>query len=167
MSLINEVVKELLNKYVGGKTYFHILDDSIKFNEKIIQEKLSSINDLENKIIILSGEIAYQVKNYCDKYLPNQKYLITCGSPRKGQELKIDFENSNIDLSLTPIFVDDTFYSGKTFESVRSFLLKELDILVDICFVAYDGCKIKKINVYSLFRYFDYHTLYGEKIKEF
>jgi hypothetical protein len=167
MSLINEVVKDLLNKYVGGKTYFHILDDNIKFNENVIQEMLSSIANLENKMIVLSGEIAYQVKKYCDKNLPNQKYFITCGSPRKGQELKTDIDNSNIDLSLETIFVDDTFYSGKTFEALKKYLLEEWSLPLDTCFVAYDGCKVKKQNVFSLFRYFDYHNLNGEKIKEF
>lgn len=165
--MLHEIVKETLSKINGGTKYFDLLDDKIKYNEKIIIGLLSHIHNLKNKMLVLSGEIAYQIKKYCDDNLPMQRYMIICGSPRRNQDIYIDYENSKLNYSFEPVFVDDSFYSGKTFFEIRNFLKKELAISLETCFVAYDGSQIKYKYVYSLFRYYDYFNEKGIQIKEF
>ena len=56
------------------------------------------------------------------------------------------------------IFLDDSFYSGKTFRTVYRFAINNM-CRIKAAYVFYDGSKEKDIliNVHSLYRYYDYH----------
>ena len=54
--------------------------------------------------------------------------------------------------------LDDSFYYGSTKDAIEH-ALKMIDSQAKIIktFVIYDGSKIKKNNIFSMFRYYDYY----------
>jgi len=61
MKLLNNIIQELLKKYVGGQVYFTALDKSIQ--HKAITDKLFSIAPTNNTIIV-SGDLGNLLKEF-------------------------------------------------------------------------------------------------------
>ena len=154
-----ETVNNLLEKYIGGQIFFTELDKSVKFNKEILTELVQRVErtfPLANTIA--SGEIGLAMHNLgveIDllvpgglRFDPTKINLEPFADRIKGQQF---------------IFVDDSYFSGKTATVVK----EEIERLGGTwlgSFVAYDGSKSKEENVFSLYRYYDYHDILGRPL---
>lgn len=145
-----ETVNEYLEKYIGGEIFFDELDNALKFNKDMLTELINNTRKVyPSHKIIASGEIALCLHNF-----GIHVDVIVQGSLRKGV----------IPLKLTQfvtkgeryIFVDDSYFSGKTANIVKDALEMEGCVLDGIS-VIYDGCREKKNEVISMYRYYDYN----------
>ena len=111
--------------------------------------------------VILSGEIGakytrLQLHRKIPEYI-NIGYVN--GGLRKGDSIRNTyFGNGNCIpdyFSNKVIFIDDSYYSGKTANKVRNFI-ESLGGEVIKTYVFYDGSKEKHDNVVSLYRYYDW-----------
>lgn len=147
---VYSTVNRCLEKYVGGEIFFDELDNALKFDRDMLVELLQKTKLAHpHSKIIASGEIGLCLHNF---QLPVD--IIVQGGLR----------NDKAPLSLKKFvnegelytFVDDSYFSGKTARIVKEALEKE-GCYFDGVSVIYDGCKEKKDNVMSMYRYYDHH----------
>ena len=110
--------------------------------------------------VILSGEIGIkyiqlQLKNKIPDYI---NLMAVNGGLRRGNDVvggiasKCSLIPDDFDDDIV-IFVDDSFYSGKTLNKVKKFINARNGEVVRT-YVFYDGCKEKHEDVVSLYRYY-------------
>jgi len=144
MQLLNNIIQQLLDKYVEGQTYFTALDKSIQ--HKIISDKLFSIAP-ENNVIIVSGGYGKFIK----KMYPEKTLLILEGGLRHFSKINLESFADKIKKK-DFIFIDDSFYLGRTRNVIRA-EIERLGGNFKHTYVIYDGSKSKDKELTSLFRY--------------
>lgn len=162
-SEMKKIVRDCMSKYEGGESYFNELDSLVKSNTKLMIDYIKYITKKEKCYdVILSGEIGNVYKKIYDQMEQVQvntysiRIHVLPGGLRNGTDI------SNLqDFSLNGkqvIFLDDSFYSEKTFRTVYRFAINNM-CRIKAAYVFYDGSKEKDtlINVHSLYRYYDYH----------
>lgn len=160
--MMKPIVDECLVKYKGGEGYFNELDGMIKNNETLmVLFLLYAIHDSGIKNVILSGEIGLKYfKLQLENKIPNYiNLMVVNGGLRNGSEItggimsncEVIPENLN---DMDVIFIDDSFYSGKTRNKVNEFLYHRGTVIYGT-YVFYDGSKEKHNDVVSLYRYYD------------
>lgn len=160
--MMKPIVNECLEKYKGGEGYFNELDGMIKNNETLMVLFLMyavQVSGIKN--VILSGKIGLKyLKLQLENKIPNYiNLMIVNGGLRKGYEITGGIMSS---LEVIPkslynmavIFIDDSFYSGKTADKVKGFVKNRYGI-AGKTYVFYDGSKEKRNDVVSLYRYYD------------
>lgn len=160
--MMKPMVNECLDKYKGGEGYFNELDGMIKNNETLmVLFLLYAVNDSGVRNVILSGEIGLKyLKLQLENKIPNFiNLMIVNGGLRKDKEITGGIMSGCevIPESLTDkliIFIDDSFYSGKTKNKIEDFL-RSRGSSIFITYVFYDGSKEKYGSVESLYRYYD------------
>ena len=154
-----ETVNKLLEQYIGGQIFFTELDKAVKFDEKILCELVDAVKDeYPDTLTIASGEIGLAMHNYG----VNIDFLVPGG---------LRFEPSKINLAPFKsmicgrqfIFIDDSYFSGKTVAVVREEVERLGGELLGT-YVAYDGSKEKKDDVWSLYRYYDHYDILGRPL---
>ena len=159
--MMRPIVNECLNKYKGGEGYFNELDGMIKNNETLMVLFLMyAVQDSGVRNVILSGEIGLKyLKLKFENKIPDYiNLMIVNGSLRNGEEITGGIMSN---LEIIPedlydqqiIFIDDSFYSGKTANKVEYFINCRLGKIIRK-YVFYDGSKEKHDDVYSLYRYY-------------
>lgn len=152
-----ETVNELLEKYIGGEIFFDELDKAVKFDKGQLEELLDRASKAFPGVkTIVSGEIGLCLHNF-----GLHVDLIVQGGLRKNKE-PLDltkFVKEGEDY----LFLDDSYFSGKTSFVVKEALEKCGCNLVGT-YVIYDGCFEKRSDVRSIYRYYDYHDILGRKI---
>ena len=160
--IMKPIVNECLDKYKGGEGYFNKLDNMIKSNETLmVLFLIYAVNDSLCDNVILSGEIGLkylqlQLQNKIPEHI---NIMVVNGGLRKGKEITggimSNFEVIPESLNNQPIiFIDDSFYSGKTANKVEKFVHSRLGT-IKCKYVFYDGSKEKYDDVYSLYRYYN------------
>lgn len=160
--MMKPIVSECLDKYKGGEGYFTKLDDMIKDNETLmVLFLIYAVQDSGIYNVILSGGIGIrymqlQLQNKIPDYI---NLMIVNGGLRKDNEITggIMSRCDIIPKSLNGygiIFIDDSFYSGKTHNKIETFL-RSRGSKIYKTYVFYDGCKDKYGDVISLYRYYD------------
>ena len=156
------IVIECLTKHIGGENYFNELDGMIKNNEILLVLFLMyAVQDSGVYNVILSGEIGIkyiqlQLKNKIPDYI---NLMAVNGGLRRGNDVvggiasKCSLIPDDFDDDIV-IFIDDSFYSGKTANKVKEFINSRAGEVVRT-YVFYDGCKVKHEDVMSLYRYYD------------
>jgi hypothetical protein len=147
---LNNIVENLLKEFVGGEKYFDKLDEVLRFPENfdIIYQLFSTLN---NENVIMSGKFGYYVLELFDKGLiPLQSLIVVNGSLRNGFVNKID--TRNLKEYEGYIFVDDSFYKGRTRDKVADFLTT-INCSLTATHVVYDGSLLRNDKVFSLYRY--------------
>lgn len=156
-----EIVSNCLNTYHGGDIFFDAIDQEIRINQKLLLQMLEKIKELEYDAIIVSGSFGktwekfyYQTvhsnsTNFKDLFIVN-------GSLREGQ---IQENNINIDTIKGKkfIFIDDSFYLGRTRDKIKAFIEKYQGIFLET-YVFYDGSIKKEKKVHSFYRYYDHFS---------
>ena len=138
---LHNKIKELLDTYTGGEQYFDALDNYIR-NSQIPIYLYNTVKYLyPNHKIIASGKFAQVIP--CD--------IKVQGAIRKGNKINL---NHNEVHSQNFIFIDDSFYSGKTAFSIQR-EIEKLGGKLHKIFVVYNGCKYKNDKVISLFNYYE------------
>ena len=161
--MMEPIVNECLRKHIGGENYFNELDAMIKNNEPLMALfLLYAVQDSGICNVILSGEIGIRyLKMYTEHKITDYINLyVVNGGLRKGKDIVGGITSS---LDVIPkdlegrlfIFLDDSYYSGKTINKVNDFLNKR-GTAIWKSYVFYDGSKDGfGYNVESLYRYYD------------
>ena len=159
--VMKPIVTECLTKHIGGENYFNNLDELIKDNETLLVLFIMyAVQDSGINNVIMSGGIGLkyiqmQLQNKIPDYI---KITSVNGGLRKGKEVTggivtgckpfpDSFNNKKM------IFIDDSFYSGKTADKVKEFVETRKGNIIRN-YVLYDGCKEKRDDVVSLYRYY-------------
>ena len=168
--IINKIVIDCLRQHTGGPQFFTEIDK--RFQDKnIVNELLTKASlraDRMNEYasnrpqIIMSGRFGIFVNNLIGMDeagidFPFNHFVVN-GSLRGenpvvkvleyAQTVKHDYFNNKF------VFIDDSFYSGKTRNAIKAFLaLSGLELAHT--YVVYDGSKIQDPGVSSLYRYYD------------
>ena len=159
--MMKPIVNECLDKYKGGEGYFNELDNMIKNNETLMVLFLMyAVQDSGVRNVILSGGIGLkylhlQLQNKIPEHI---NIMVVNGGLRKGKEITggimSNFEVIPEDLyDQQIIFIDDSFYSGKTANKVEYFINCRLG-KIERKYVFYDGSKERHDDVASLYRYY-------------
>lgn len=150
MHRLDELVKEMLEAHTGGEVFFDHLDEAIRTDNTIIDTLLNKIPNIEDKKIIVSGGFGLFFRDYLKLLKIKPKALIWVrGGLRNGHKPEIwNYYLKNQEF----VFIDDSFYSGRTRNVINDYLAQENAKIVDT-YVVYDGSHIKEENVYSLYRY--------------
>ena len=158
--MMHLIVKECLGKYDGGESYFTEVDAMIKSNPVLMSEYIQYVTEKENIYnVILSGEIglkylAMQLK----RQIPSDinLFLLPGGirlDPSKLNRIDNNYKKMWKITSSRYVFLDDSYYSGKTLNDVSDFVKKSGGIIKK-SYVFYDGAP-KRTDVHSLYRYYD------------
>lgn len=160
--VMKPIVTECLTKHIGGENYFNELDGMIKNNEILLVLFLMyAVQDSGVYNVILSGEIGIkyiqlQLKNKIPDYI---NLMVVNGGLRKDNEITggimsgCEVIPENL-YGASIIFIDDSFYSGKTANKIEDFL-RSRGSSIFTTYVFYDGSKEKYGGVESLYRYYD------------
>ena len=158
---ISQITKKCIDSHGGGEEYFNELDDLIKNDEDFLISYLIHISQSSVKNIIISGGLGYKIASLKLKYnwfLEDYNIEYVNGSLRKG--LPIHYSNYKLDSYKNQpfIFVDDSYYSGKTLRIVKTYIEEVLGGYLQSSYVFYDGSKDNLDDVKSLYRYYDFHN---------
>ena len=156
---MSQIVQKCIDSHGGGEEYFNELDDLIKNDEDFLISYLTYISQSSVKNIIVSGEIGSRIaelKKEHPWFLEGCSIEYVSGSLRKGRP--IQYSNWKLDSYKNQpfIFVDDSYYSGKTLRIVRTYIEEVLDGYLQDSYVFYDGSIDNLDNVESLYRYYDH-----------
>lgn len=156
MDILDQIVKDCLEQHKEGEKFFDHLDKAIQ-QKPIVNQLLDLIGD--NKNIIVSGKFGWFLSMYLGINVAHKyrNFLVVNGGLRKGEKIKIldlSYQRDEDLNGLEFIFVDDSFYSGKTRDAVKENLNKYNAKLIHT-YVVYDGSKKKDETVSSLYRYYD------------
>lgn len=151
-----EKIQRCLELHTGGEAYFTELDAAIKSDEKLMRTFLSQIIINEKcQNFVMSGEIGK-----CYSYLFSPKdinLLLLPGGLR--HENRIPYDIGHAFEGMEFVFVDDSYYSGKTLRAVKKFM-ESTGARIIANYVFYDGSKHNTDGVKSIYRYYDYHKLH-------
>lgn len=153
---INNIVKECLEEHEGGEVFFDNLDEKIR-EKGIIDTLIKFVSEKEMVLpynlpqnIVVSGKFG---RTFSSLYTPILPIIVFNGGLRKGE--KIDSILEGIDVKGERfIFIDDSFYSGKTRDVIKEELERN-GATLEQTYVVYDGSLEKDENVHSLYRYYD------------
>ena len=161
---MQKIVEECLEKYEGGNAYFHAMDDKIKYDPEILDELLNAIG--YGRLLILNGAFGFQMVHHIEAQNKSYPYILLVGSPRKQEEISVYAMNLYGGKKAYPtgIFLDDTYFSGRTYYYVKGYIEAMFGYPIKEAYVAYDGSKHRDTNVQSLYRYYDYHDVLGNKL---
>ena len=165
MNRLNEKIAEILRQHPEGEPFFDALDAMIRGDQNILEAFMNFVySKIDGKRfgIILSGNFGNAIFSAygLDLYQNFKDVILVNGGIRKG-EVPVIFKEK---LETTDyIFLDDSFYSGTTRNSIAS-VLSSLNGRITKTFVIYDGAKVRQRDVFSMFRYFDKYPEIHESI---
>lgn len=154
---IESLVNECLIKHEGGENFFDAIDEKLRNDNSLINMMLEKIMiNEEFDYIIVSGQFGEVFKSFCEKNLDlsfTNKIIVINGGLRHGNNI-ISFWN-NYDINNKKlIFIDDSFYLGRTRNVIKN-SIEEHNGNLKRTYVFYDGSKTKDDNVISFYRYYD------------
>ena len=150
---IESIVNDCLLEHTGGSQFFDAIDEKLRNDSSLMNIIINKVLDNEDfDYIIVSGKFGYALKDFCiNNYLYNK--IITLNGSLRTQNiekvLNINIKDKKI------VFIDDSFYLGRTRDKVKEFVEKNGATLIST-YVFYDGSKNKDINVHSMYRYYDH-----------
>ena len=156
------IVKDIVKIHPGGEAFFDALDEHIigQPNGEIFKALYELVDP--NDTLILSGGFGKYVADSIDAgKFRSQSYILFNGGIRKAKEptiLRRFGPNTHF-----ATFLDDTVFGGATYHTIQSYINSEdwetqglyMPFLTK-CVAVYDGCPIKRYDVVSVFRYYDY-----------
>ena len=161
MNRLNEKIAEILRQHPEGEPFFDALDAMVRGDMDILHTFLnfvySELDYTKEYSLILSGQFGnaimsiYGVKLFDDF----SDVILVEGGLRSGKTPTI-FRQTFINTKF--IMLDDSFYSGTTKDAIeRSLKMVDSQAKIVKTFVIYDGSKVKKNNIFSMFRYYDHY----------
>ena len=158
---LNYKIAEILKQHEGGEEFFDALDAMVRGDMDILHTFLnfvySEIGDTGEYSLILSGQFGNALMSiYGAKLFEDfSSVILVEGGLRSGKTPTI-FRQTFVNTKF--IMLDDSFYSGTTKDAIER-ALKMIDSQARIVktFVIYDGSKVKKNNIFSMFRYYDHY----------
>lgn len=151
MNRLDGIVKQMLETHVGGEVFFDHLDDTIRNDKLIIDELINIVPEFTDKNIIVSGSFGRLFFDYIKLLSLYPKSIVWVnGGLRKNAKVEYDLCNYK---NKEFIFIDDSYYSGKTRNTIEDSLNKHNSCITET-YVVYDGSEEKNENVKSLYRYY-------------
>ena len=152
---INNIVKEMLQKHIGGKEFFDNLDLAVR-DKDIVQslfDEIEKFTGFYQHLYIVSGEFGRFFANWVECFGADIDIVYQVnGGLREGNPIQ-SLEPFKEDINGQDfIIVDDSFYSGKTVETIREHVIS-LGGSYAGTFVIYDGSHEKRKDIHSLYRY--------------
>ena len=158
---LNYKIAEILKQHEGGEEFFDALDAMVRGDMDILHTFLNfvyfEIGDTKEYSLILSGQFGNALMGIYGTNLFEDfsDVILVEGGLRSGKTpiiFKQNFTKTKF------ILLDDSFYSGTTKDAIER-ALKMIDSQARIVktFVIYDGSKVKKNNIFSMFRYYDHY----------
>lgn len=159
MKRMESIVNECLIEHEGGEKFFDAIDEKLRNDTLLIIMMINKVLENENfDFIITSGKFGHVFKDYCKKYMSlnfNNKVIVVNGSLRKGDSV-IDYSNEYNVCDKKVVFIDDSYYLGRTRDKIKASLEENKGTLIST-YVFYDGSKIKDESVHSFYRYYDHY----------
>lgn len=144
-------------QHEGGEKFFDLLDDKIRIDIDLIHNMINFILDsnIYFDYIIVSGKFGRVFSNYINNNetkLSIHNIITVNGGLRKNNSIEnfweiYDIKNKKL------VFVDDSFYSGKTMNAIKNAIESNDGELVKT-FCYYDGSENKLENVESFYRWY-------------
>lgn len=158
---VKEYAADCSKVYEGGEEYFNEIDKKIKGNKDLLLSYIQiAVDQTGCKNIILSGGMFEAVCNAIKDGRKTEWNLYKISGNLRSYKCSFkcppDFAFLYRDKDF--VFVDDSFYSGKTYEQVKSFI-ESADGRLIAEYVFYDGSKDKRENIHSLYRYYNKEEL--------
>lgn len=158
---LNYKITEILKQHEGGEEFFDALDAMVRGDMDILNTFLNfvyfEIGDTKEYSLILSGQFGNALMGIygTNLFKDFSDVILVEGGLRSGKTPTIFRQNFT---KTKFILLDDSFYSGTTRDSIER-SLKMIDSQAEIVktFVIYDGSKVKKNNIFSMFRYYDHY----------
>ena len=158
---LNYKIAEILKQHEGGEEFFDALDAMVRGDMDILNTFLnfaySEIGDTGEYSLILSGQFGNALMSIYGAKLFEyfSSVILVEGGLRSGKTPTI-FRQTFVNTKF--VMLDDSFYSGTTKDAIER-ALKMIDSQAKIVktFVIYDGSKVKKNNIFSMFRYYDHY----------
>ena len=161
MNRLNEKIAEILRQHPEGEPFFDALDAMVRGDMDILHTFLNFVySELEHTreySLILSGQFGNAIMSIYGVKLFDEisDVILVEGWLRSGKTPTIFRQNFTKNKF---ILLDDSFYSGTTKDAIeRSLKMVDSQARIVKTFVIYDGSKIKKNNLYSMFRYYDHY----------
>jgi len=150
--MIANIVETCVRKHTGGEEFFTALDLRLK-DRTILCSLLDEVlkfqyPEVESMGLVVSGKFGQFVSDNS----PTGNILHVSGGLREDKPLEIIRHLEDTECKHF-IFLDDSFYSGKTRDTIKEYLESNGNTLLET-FVVYDGSKEKDENVHSLYRYY-------------
>lgn len=136
------LVEEMVEKHGGGRRFFDSLDYKLRSNAIVSALTVMSYAMFGQKKIVVSGQFG---EEYAKKFYPT--LVLPSLSHGSGTLYLVDAEGEYV-------FLDDSFYSGKTYEAAQMIVRLGGGRIVGAV-VAYDGAPYPQRGVYSLYRWRD------------
>jgi len=151
-------VTEISKTYPGGEAFFDHMDNYlINQASPLVYKTLFTI--VGNRTLVLSGGFGKRIADGIDSgEFPKRPYHLFKGGIRSGASPQLIRSRANFNSEA--IFMDDTIYGGATYFKIKDFInaLAGKDYLTS-CLAVYDGAPIKRDEVESIFRYYDYNQV--------
>lgn len=158
---INYLVEECLIQHEGGEKFFDAIDEKLRNDKLLLTMMIGKVLESENfDYIIVSGHFGDVFKTFCQKNFDSEfsaNIIVTNGGLRNNNEVIPFWQNYDIkDKNI--IFIDDSFYLGRTRDKIKTAIEKYKGKLL-CTYVFYDGSKIKDESVHSFYRYYDHYNV--------
>jgi hypothetical protein len=161
---MESLVNKCLIQHEGGTVFFDAIDERLRNDKILMSMMLSKVLDKERfDYIIVSGKFGRVFKKFCSKHINkeiSEIIIVVNGGLRKGNKIK-DFYNQYEINNKKLVFIDDSYYLGRTRDSIKSAIDENGGKLM-YSYVFYDGSKVKDDTVHSFYRYFDNYPITEE-----
>jgi len=149
---LEEIIQNLLNTHKGGEKYFDNFDAEM-LKEENLDIIIDFIDSVGYKNIAVSGKFgSYVALLYMQGLLDVKSVVKFNGGLRKGGITDITFIGKGGYENKEFVFIDDSFYKGRTRDKVAEYLERNNSRIVHTS-VIYDGSLEQEEEVTSLFRY--------------
>ena len=159
MKRMESLVNLCLIQHEGGEKFFDAIDEGLRNDNLLIQAMIDKVLTSETfDFIITSGKFGEMFKKYCKENMDEEFYqhtIVVNGGLRNNNKI-IDFSKEYNISNKKVIFIDDSFYLGRTRDKIKQAIEEAQGTLINT-YVFYDGSKEKDETVHSFYRYYDHY----------
>lgn len=162
--MVNEMeslVNDCLIQHEGGEKFFDEIDEKLRNDNLLMTMMIGKILEKESfDYLIVSGRFGKVFKKFCLNHIGEEfsnNVIVVNGGLRSGNKID-DFSNDYNIKNKNIIFIDDSYYLGRTRDKIKETIINNGGKLT-CSYVFYDGSKIKDNTVHSFYRYYDHYPV--------
>lgn len=158
---MESLVNDCLIQHEGGEKFFDEIDEKLRNDNLLLTMMIGKILEKESfDYLIVSGRFGKVFKEFCLNHIGEdfiKNIIVVNGGLRSGNKID-DFSNDYNIKNKNIIFIDDSYYLGRTRDKIKESITNNGGKLI-CSYVFYDGSKIKDKNVHSFYRYYDHYPI--------